>query len=430
MRKGLLGFVLMLCLLVASPVFAADLVNVNVNGDLVMSESMYQENGVSMISAESFCRFAGATMEKQGDGSIKITENETTFVFTPGVKDALVNGEEPVLLPVEPVEDGDEVLIPLRATAVVFGFEVNWDAEKQTAMLAREETRDGLTPEALLVKCNEVTRDINTYSLEGNMDMNMVVEGDGKVIEDVPQNITTKMSGTIQNEPMQLYMKQIVELPAEAGLQDITVETYMTEEKMYIKSPGQGWMVMDTPFTPEFWQTQRDIQQDPLKATAIMEEMGLLLNYGNDVTTDGNDYYVINAALDMKKFRQFYEKMMSQMMQGMNLNGSLEDQEKAQQAMQKLMDSASMDYYYSVYVNKKTLFSDIMWYNANLSFNMDASDMGAAPESELDAPKSISMKISVKGQFEIFEPGKPFVAPDVSQAVEMNMGGEAPAAVN
>ena len=45
---------------------------------------------------------------------------------------------------------------------------------------------------------------------------------------------------------------------------EMVMETFMNQEKMYMKLPEQeDWLVQDLPFSPEFWKQQQDIQSDP-----------------------------------------------------------------------------------------------------------------------------------------------------------------------
>ncbi|MCL6635294.1 MAG: hypothetical protein K6T29_05935, partial [Peptococcaceae bacterium] len=171
----------------------------------------------------------------------------------------------------------------------------------------------------------------------------------------------------------------------------------------------------------EFWKQQQDIQADPMKAAEQMKEMGLLLNYGNDVTVDGNEYYVVNASLDMNRFRQGYQKMLQQLVQGLPQKGVQGSPQEMQQQLEKFLDSAQIDYYYTVLINKKTLLSDIVRLDARMNFAMKNPEPGGADATaQKDGmPGEVKMNLQMKGQFAIHDAGKPFAAPDVSKATEM-----------
>lgn len=412
-------------LLLAIPAMAAgaaveNKVNFEVNGDPVIAAQLVNKDGVSMVAANTFARFAGATVEWTSDNTFTITENGTTMSFTVGKKEALL-GDKSVTLPVVPVRSGEEVLLPLRFVTNAFGFEVAWDAQQRAISLNREETKDGMTPSELLAKSTLASQKYNTYGMEGNMDINMQVMADGKKVEEAPGKMSMTMSGQIQSQPMQIYMKQNMAVPAATEqMPEMTVETYLTEDKMYMKAPGQEWTVMDMPFGPEFWKQQQDIQSDPLKAAAQMKEMGMLLNFGNDVTVNGKDYYVVNASLDMNKFRQSIDKILQQALAGMPQEAGAVSPEEMQQQIQKFMNNAFIDYYYTILVNKETLISDFVKASMQMNFAMNTSDLpqpeGAAQE---DMPKEVKMNMNMQGEFQITDLGKPFAAPDVSKAVDM-----------
>jgi len=276
----------------ALPAFAGGKAQISVNGEPVTLFDAVIEDGKSMVPLDAFARFAGAEVNFDSENNVMITEENKILEMTVGTKDALL-GNKPVTLPFAPVKSEDQVLVPLRFTCETFGFNVGWDSARKTVLLNRIETRDGMTASELLIESNKITQDINTYSMDGTMDMKMRIKADGKEIEDAPQNISIEMSGQIQNEPMEFYFKQKMAPLIQGETPETTMETYMTTEKMYVKNPAQDeWIVQDMPFPAEFWKEQRDIQSDPLKAAEQMKEMGMLLNFGSDAQIDGNDYYV------------------------------------------------------------------------------------------------------------------------------------------
>ena len=247
---------------------------------------------------------------------------------------------------------------------------MGWNAEKQLVLLTRNETRDTMTATDLLVKSNQAVMGTNTYSMAGDIKMTMGMEADGEKMEGSPLSMNTKLEGQIQSNPMQVSMKMKM-TPLDKGVvPETTMETYMTEDRMYMKAPGQEWMVQDLPFSKDFWNQQKDIQSDPLKAVAQMKEMGMLLNFGNDLTLNGQEYYVINTTLDMNKFRQGYQKIVGQIMQSVPQTTGA-NPEEMQSFMEKIMDKMSIDHYYTAYINKKTLICDVINIDAkmNMTFN-------------------------------------------------------------
>ncbi|MTI86195.1 MAG: copper amine oxidase N-terminal domain-containing protein [Firmicutes bacterium] len=398
----------------ALPAFAGVKADLSVNGDQVNNFNVLLEEGYSMVSVDAFARFAGVDVNLTANNTLQITEQDKTLELTVGKQDALLDNE-PVTLPYAPVKSEGKVFVPLRYTAETFGFDVDWDNAQSMVVLNRSETRDGMTPSELLVKSNKVTQEVNTYSMDGTMDMQMKIKADGKEIKEVPQNIKMEMSGQIKSEPMEFYFNQKITPIGQGEVPEMTTETYMTTEKMYIKAPGQDeWIVQDMPFPAEFWREQQDIQSDPIKAAAQMKEMGMLLNFGSDTQIDGEDYYVVNATLDMSKFQEGYQKMMQQVVQGMNLE---DDPQEMNQQMQKLIENMNIDYYYQAYINKDTLFNDIVKYDAKMDLNINSAELRM--EEKSDAPKEMNMHYDMQGEFKIFGLGETFTAPDVSKAKDL-----------
>jgi len=344
--KRIAALVCMLLLLsFALPSLAAETVRLDVNGDTMPSPGLYLTNDFCMISVDSYTRLAGAEVQWLSADDFTIIENGTTLHLS----------VDPVALPVGPVKTEGNTFIPLRAVSTVFDFQVEWNEEQRSAVLSRNETRDGLTVADLLAKSTAANQAYNTYSMQGLVNTAMTITEDGKAYQETPLNLTTKLTGQIQNEPLQVYMQQTIEPESGEEVPAMVVETYMNQEKIYTKTLGQDWIVQDMPFSKEFWEQQQDIQSDPLKAAAQMKEMGILLNYGNDVTVNGEDYYVVNAVQDMSKFKQSYQKIAEQITQGMPQDEYAGSSAEMQEQMQKFFDQAKMDYFYSVLINKKTL---------------------------------------------------------------------------
>lgn len=404
----------MLMVFTAFSAYAAESVQLQVNGDAVPSPDLTIVNDFSMITADKYINLAGADISWTSDSNFAITENGVALNLSLGKKEAML-GNRPVVLPVAPYKTEAGVFIPLRDISSYFGFEVGWDGEKRLVTLTRNETRDGMTVSDLLVKSTVAGQVYNTYSMEGLFNIDMDITADGEKIEEAPKNATSKLTGQLQNEPFQAYIKQAVDMRVEE-VPEMIVEIYMNEEKMYMKAPGQDWIAQDMPFSPEFWKQQQDIQSDPMKAVAQMKELGILLNFGNDVTVNGEDYYVVNATMDMEKFMQGYQNIIQQAM-GMTQQTGSEITEEMQQQMLEIFEKARMDYSYSALINKKTLISDIVNFNVWLELTMENPEQ-AGQEPGSDTPDEIKLDMNMNGSITICGLGVPFNAPDVSTAGE------------
>ncbi|MDD4238567.1 MAG: copper amine oxidase N-terminal domain-containing protein [Desulfotomaculaceae bacterium] len=417
MRKSLF-FVVMLALMtvvLVSPAFAAGEVQLQVNGDMVPSPILYLDNDVTMISADTYARLSGADFSEAGN-DFTITENGNILSLTNGKNEAML-GDQAVELPRAPLKTDDVVYVPLRAVSSAFGFEVGWDTEKWLVSLVRDETRDGMTPFDLLAKSTAASQAYNTYSMDGTYDMDMEMMVDGKLVEDAPQNLATTLTGQIQNDPIQLYMIQKVNANEAGQIPEMVIEMYMDGEKMFMKMPDQDWLAMDLPFSPEFWKEQQDIQSDPLKAISQMKEMGILVNYGNDTTVNGQDYYVVNASLDIDKFMENFQEMFQSAMQATSSGEAQENPADMQQQMQKIMENAQLDYFYKILINKETLISDIIKFNAKMDLTMENPEPDTTQSGE-QAAQEMSMKFDINGEFTIGGLGEPFKAPVIDNNVK------------
>lgn len=414
-RKTLFTVILglIMLLLTAVPAMAAEKINLSVNGESSVALEVYGQNGVSMIPAADFVRLAGADLTQDSDISLTINENDDILAMTVGKKAALLNGET-VTMPAAPVVTAGQAYVPLRFAAEAFGFEVKWDEDQRLVLMNREETRDGFTPLDIVVKSGAATQDINTYKMNGNFKLAINAVADGANATPGQVNMDVQLKGQIQNDPLQVYTQQLIPASEETGMPEMAVETYMTTEKMYINIPEQGWVAQDMPFAPEFWQQQMDIQSNPIKAAQQMKEMGMFMSFGNDVAIGEQDYYAVNATLDMEKFNESMPDLMQQMVQG--LGGQPSDDQNSGQAqlLQQMLEGMEMEYRYTVLVNKETLITDVIKLDARIKMDIEVPQTEETTGQQ--GPKSLKMDMHMVGDLNITDPGVPFEAPDVSDA--------------
>lgn len=419
MRKRLVFLIslLLLCMLPVLPALADDAVGLRVNSDLAKPGTLTLIDGISMITPEDYLRLAGADVKWPSPDTLTIEENGISLSLTIGESTALLNGER-VELPRAPERIEERVYIPLNFVAKSFGFNVAWDQLNWEVTLTRKETRDKMPVEELLAKSVAAAQKFNTYSMQGTLNTKMKMSMDGKDTGNMLTNIKSEISGQFQNKPFQLFMKQSIKPVASVPvINEMTVETYMTEENLYIKLTDGSWTVQKNPMPAEFFKQQQDIQSNPLKAAALMKEMGVLTNYGNDAAVDGKNYYVVSCALDMKKFKEGYQKIMSQALKQMPVNSGSVSEKDIQSIFQKLQESMKIDYYYTVYINRDTLINEIVNLDMNIDFSMDvpAPQQTGSPGESLE-PKRINTSQNTKGVLKMSDLGKPFAEPDVKSA--------------
>jgi hypothetical protein len=417
MRKSLFFMIVLALTIVvlAGPAFAGGGIQLQVNEDMVPSPVLYLDMDRTMISAVTYARLAGADFSEAGD-VLTITENGKTLSMAIGRDEAML-GDQLVSLHRAPVKTGSVVYIPLRAVSSAFGFEVSWDAEKNLVSLKREETRDGLTPFELLAKSTAASQVYSTYTMDGTYDIDLEIMEDGKPVEDSPQNMSMSLYGQIQNDPLQVYTVQKINGGEDGQIPEMVIEMYMDGEKMYMKMPEQDWLAMELPFSPEFWKEQQDIQSDPLQAISQMKEMGILVNFGNDTTVGGKDYYVVNAALDTDNFRERFQKLYQQAMQAAASGVAQENPDDMQAQLQKIIESAQMEYFYSILINKETFMSDFINLDARVGLTVENPEPDTN-DNGVSNPKEIRIKCDMKGSFAISGLGDPFKAPVIDNNVK------------
>lgn len=406
LTAALLSMILVIVFCV--PAMAGTGVKAIVNGDSLVFENGFYVQGFAMVPVEELAEVMGASVEQISGTQVKLVENDLSLLITTGSKNATF-GTSTLTLPKEPVIiQGSQINIPLRFVAELFGFKAEWNSQAKAVSLERNETRDGMTAMDILVKSGNTTKDVDAYFLAGNMDIDVNVSSQEEGAPTEPVKMTSTISGQINNEPIQIYMKQNITPQGDMAqaIPETIVETYMTEDKMYIKMGDTEWMAMEGPFSPEFWEQQKATQNDPLAMTSELQKSGICINLGNDITLDGKDYYVINAALDLSKATQEYKELMQQTLQSVIGSNAAE----MQQQIESLLANSKFDYRYTILINKETWISDIIKINADIDFSIDV------PAAEGQEAQTLKINEKIIGEFNVFDFGKPFAAPDVSKA--------------
>lgn len=418
MRKTLLIVLLLflLCTAWSLPALAGD-VGLRVNSELAKPGTLSLVEGSSMIPVESYLRLAGADINWKSPDTVTIEENGVSLSLTLGQSTALLNGKS-VIMPKAPLKINEIVYIPLGFVAKSFGFDVKWDPLNWEVALTRQEKQDNMNVEELLTKSVAAVQKYNSYSMQGTLNTNMKITTDGKDTGNLLTDIKTDLTGQFQNNPLKFYIKQNIKPGASAaGIQEMTVEMLMDQENLYMNMPGVGWTVQKNPVPAELLKQQMDIQSDPLKAAAQMKEMGILMNYGNAAILDGKNYYVVNCTLDMNKFKEGFQKIIGQILKNAPVSPANTSQEEFQSFIQKLQDSMKIEYFYTVYINKDTLVSDIVKLDMKIDFTLDVpAPQGNATPGQGQPPKKISTSQNTEGELKVFDLGKPFVEPDVTNA--------------
>lgn len=419
MQRKIFQTLLLICMILllgAQPATASE-VKIMLNGQPATFVNSYLERGITMISLNSFAKLSGAQIESLTANTLNISKNNINLALSLNETEAQLNGNT-ILLPTVPVKTAEEIFVPLRTLCNIFGYELKWDGATETIELTINETKDGMTPQELLVKTNQASQEIDTFSLDGSFTIDMeVTSGNEKQV--TMSGLKTTMLGQIQNQPLQVHLIQTMELPTLPGQESsqMITETYMTEEKIYFKVPGQAWAVQDMPISPELWQQQRNIQSSLLDALNQGNALGGILSFSDDVIVNDKEYYVLNSAMNMDNFREAYEQIWQLVMGSMTSPSG--DPEEFQQIVEQIMEGAKIDYYATTFINKQTFLCDLTKFDINLDLLIDLSQMANNEPAEVgtEIPETIQMKMKMKGEFEIKDVGEPFVAPDVKDAV-------------
>ncbi len=392
-------FVSMLMVLLAcTPAFAS--ISFEVNGSQFKPNTDYVlNNGVTYVEASTIDTLMGADVEVS-DQNIVIIHNDDKLALTVGENEGLFNGEK-VDLNASPYQNNGAVMLPLRAVSEILGAKITWDEVNNKVVINYQETRNNMPADEILVKASQVMNELPTYAMEGTMQIKMNMSGIEEEGFPLDLAVDTDLFAHYQKEPLAVYTKQTMnmsglpEMPAEAA--NMEMEALLVDNNYYMNMPEMGWVKMDLgPLNlDDLMQTYNN--QDPSLMLKQMNDFGMIATYGNDVTIDGQKYWVINVAMDQEKFMGEYQKILGQL-------------PVPQDEFTDILSNMNFDMKYSNLVNTTTYMTDYM--------DMDMTMTMSMPSPEENSTEVLDMNMNMKGRFKIKEASSDFKLPDVSSAVD------------
>ncbi|MDD2585511.1 MAG: copper amine oxidase N-terminal domain-containing protein [Syntrophomonadaceae bacterium] len=403
-RKILPLLVVLFVVLLAMPVLASPQLQINEN-NLSLTTAPVIKDGTMLVQLDTIGKVIGADIDVKYNRYIKISKNESLLELIVGENVAHLNGNTVSAPQVPYINENGKIMVPLRFVWESLGGEVQWISATSTASLVYEETRAGLTANELMVKSSNEAQKFDNYTASGDMKMSLAMEG----IDDpsAPDKIDMDVDFTsyYQKEPLAVYTNQnmkmqgLPEMPAE--LQSMNVESLIKDNAIYTNMPGTGWVKMEIPGMDIENLIKQTTSLDPAGLLQLMKDTGIIACYGNDISRDGKDYWVINVTMDNAKYMEQINKMLPMA----NLPESAD--------MKSLFDNSLFDMYYRMYVDKDNYLNTLTDLDCSLNMSVPVPDQ-ASPGQKL------SMDMQMSGSLKIDNFNAGMELPDVSSAKDLS----------
>ncbi|MGE5543408.1 MAG: DUF6612 family protein [Bacillota bacterium] len=404
-----------LLLLLANPAWAG--VNLNINGNSytpIVSPQL--ENSTTMVPLYVVGRVLGAEISI-ADQAITIRKGSRVLNFILNDNKADLNGEQ-LIMPQAPTLVNGEVLVPLRFICEALGATVSWDQSSRTARVSYSEQRQGMSVEDLLLKSSEAVLQYNTYKTKMKINLKMEMANTAKPGETIDAVINMGMDLAMQQKPLSVYGKTTIDSPTvpeghNAAI-SATTEMFINEEGMFMTLPGQeGWFKMDIPGM-DMKALIENFNNDPVASLRMMQDSGAIMSFGDDRQKDGQSYWVINVTLGADSFSKIFESVMGQMPGITDMGSGQNLEQELNKMMQALFKNMQSDVVYRVWVDQTSLLPKFMDLDARINLVVPATTIG----NGVTGP--VAMRITEKAYYEIYDLGQPFIAPDVSKAMNLN----------
>ncbi len=406
MRKSIsLLLSIVLVLVMVTPALAT--VNLDFNGrDYQSASETYLEDGITTVTLDVIEKTLGCDVTVE-DKIIKIIENGNVLQMTLGSTSAIVNGAEKIMSKA-PALINNQIYVPLRFVYESFGVVVDWEGQNKTVIITYNETRDGMTAEQLMAKSTAIVNEAGTYKMVVDVQtgIDTTVKETGKDPESMKMNMNADIEAWIQMDPMVMYMiqKAAVDMPeASTELPEpMTVETemLMNQDGIFMTMPEIGWVKMEMEGLDYQELMKQSMTQDPASVMQQMKDMGMTLTFANDQEKEGRKYWVLNSAMGNDIFKSDYFNQITGQLSAIG-----EDMD-----LQKLLENVELDFYYSVWIDKETLYNDYMDLTGTMKFKMDLPATEGSPSGSMD------MAMDMDAVYTMMDYGVEFSTPDVKDA--------------
>jgi hypothetical protein len=341
---------------------------------------------------------------------VDIVNNGQKLSLILNSKEASFNGET-IALPVAPVRENGQIMVPLRAVMEVFGAQIDWQGESQTVLVNYQEERQGLSVEEMLLKSSEALAAYNTYKTK--IDMTEDIQMTNPEIAGQLENISMKMNMdmAVQNQPLLVYGKTSVDMavPEEAAIPVTDSEILLNEDGLYMTMPDQGWVRMNIPGIDIKAIMEQTGSQDPVTSLKQLQDAGAIMSFGNDQQKNGQAYWVLNVTMGPDSLKQVIQDALKSVPLPQDATSELD------QLIKQVFDNMKADMVYSVWVNQDNYLTDYMQLDSDISLKMQIPVDPDQPQEMLN----MDMNMKQKAFYEIYDLGEPFSVPDVSNAVDM-----------
>lgn len=378
MLAVLTGSMLMLS---ASSVLAADDITLKLN-DLKLSSDVPPviKSGRTLVPVRTVSTALGADVSWD-DKSQKVTiiKNNDVIELTIN-KDVLTKNGQGSKIDVPAQIVNGRTMVPVAVIAEAFGAEVSWDNPSRTVGVTFTETKDGFTPEDLMLKSNEALQKEQTYKIAGNIAATIELEKN----QSVDANIALEGAYNKTGDQQKTYVKEVISIPALLGTSQsgITIEIYTDGKAYWQKMEGQDWVKAELPLSID----QLTDFQDPQKIAEIAKQIGLQYVFGNDKEIDGKKYYTVMASFDQEKVKAFMHdillKTLTEQLAEQSGNQTLSDTELDQ--INQIINSMDIIFNEKVYIDKETCLTSKIELDGRVAISAEGQNVLVTFLGDLD----------------------------------------------
>ena len=426
MKRFLALSLAILLILAITPVAFAG-ISVTLDGEQISFDVPPQTiDGRTMVPLRAIFEALDAEIDWNADTqTVTATRDNTVVVMRVGNPVITVEGTD-VRLDVPPLVINGRTLVPARAVAESFGVEVDWNADTQTVILTSQPIVSDRSADELILKTLELSKEANTYRMQGTMsvDMNVSVPGEAPVREQFDMSI----DGVFQYDPLAMHMKMSIDLSgllgeltpeelAELAALGIEVGTMTTEMVLvngvsYTKMPGfDQWIIDDF---SELDMMDELFQMTPQQYMEMTQQFGIANVLGADAVIGGVEFYTVRNNIDSATFRNIMEELLGDFnfdaMMPIDMGLSEDELAEAQMLIEAMFENMQASLVMVSYINKETVMTERMTVQMNINFSIPADVIPEGP---------MSIVMSIDGYFNISDYGVAIQLPDVSNAITL-----------
>jgi hypothetical protein len=306
-----------------------------INNSNLMSVPVELNQDFSLIPIQHFAQVIGASLEQTQDHQATLTKGNRTITLTAG-SSLMTTENGPIQATVSPLMHNNLLYVPLRFLCDHLGITVLWQADTNTISLSLENTRQGLTPAALLNKVQAGCDQLAGYQVTSRI-QSVLYQADDQIMA------AYEIQGDemVRHEPYTVFLKQQTkDLQNGASTEQLFL---VTDQQIFTKEGTNPWLAASVNVN-NLLRDREKIASLSLTDPTVASDTNPVYTFADDTTYQGQPCYVIHLYYSPTIYKENLKEVLP-LLSGINSAKEIEP----------IFSGLSIQKFQTIYINRDTL---------------------------------------------------------------------------